>query len=337
MDRLRRRETESDAESTGSLEEGELLDDRELSTATPTSDQPISGRTNANLWKEVVLDQNLEQITSGARVEGNLFDRGSESYAVPVDEDFEEVDRVKQEELKTTKRKAAVEDDDLFGASSGIATVEEFGVNPEFRKKQRTIPSDAIRPSPSEKAKAPPQSNAVLDKRKRRFKGSSDSLNSMHKKRFRSAPIPQPKQLPVPKELVTSDFSLDKLLKANFPQTSNEEELGRLMSDALGEKFPEILILVAQRIGKELSVALFNETKRVEKSGGMLIRNRSRRRTPGGVFLNLFRRNPHISKEIKDEVFAVSNRLWKEAEAKQESKMEACRFRRWPNFFNSVV
>lgn len=259
MDRLRRRDTESDAESTGSLEEGELLDDRELSTATPTSEQPISGRTNANLWKEVVLDQNLEQITSGARVEGNLFDRGSESYAVPVDEDFEEVDRVKQEELKTTKvreqpiillkgyrlkltvklqRKAAVEDDDLFGASSGIATVEEFGVNPEFRKKQRTIPSDAIRPSPSEKAKAPPQSNAVLDKRKRRFKGSSDSLNSMHKKRFRSAPIPQPKQLPVPKELVTSDFSLDKLLKANFPQTSNEEELGRLMSDALGEKFP---------------------------------------------------------------------------------------------------
>lgn len=103
MDRLRRRDTESDAESTGSLEEGELLDDRELSTATPTSEQPISGRTNANLWKEVVLDQNLEQITSGARVEGNLFDRGSESYAVPVDEDFEEIDRVKKEELKTTK------------------------------------------------------------------------------------------------------------------------------------------------------------------------------------------------------------------------------------------
>lgn len=116
--------------------------------------------------------------------------------------------------------------------------MEEFGVNPEFRKKQRTIPSDAIRPSPSEKARAPPQGNAVLDKRKRRFKGSSDSLNAMHNKRFRTAPVPLQQLLPVPKELVTSDFSLDKLLKANFPQTSNEEELGRLIADALGEKFP---------------------------------------------------------------------------------------------------
>lgn len=65
------------------------------------------------------------------------------------------------------------------------------------------------------------------------------------------------------------------------------------------KNFQEAIVKAVQLAGKEMCITLFNETKRIEEEGGMLICNKTRRRTPGGVFLTLFRQNRSISDEAK--------------------------------------
>lgn len=58
-------------------------------------------------------------------------------------------------------------------------------------------------------------------------------------------------------------------------------------------------IYAVKAIGKELALDLFNQCKEIERSGGMLVNNQKRRRTPGGVFLQLLKTSPKISDQIK--------------------------------------
>lgn len=46
---------------------------------------------------------------------------------------------------------------------------------------------------------------------------------------------------------------------------------------------------------------IFNETKKIESSGGLLVNNGQRRRTPGGVFIHLFKSNPGLADNVKKE------------------------------------
>ena len=42
-------------------------------------------------------------------------------------------------------------------------------------------------------------------------------------------------------------------------------------------------------VGVDVALDLFNKTKDIESKGGMMIKNGERRRTPGGVFMQLLR------------------------------------------------
>ncbi|KHJ91770.1 hypothetical protein OESDEN_08355 [Oesophagostomum dentatum] len=54
------------------------------------------------------------------------------------------------------------------------------------------------------------------------------------------------------------------------------------------------------------AIALFEETRNVESHGGMMTDNGQRRRTPGGVFISLFKLDPDISEDVKKEIFGQS-------------------------------
>ncbi len=43
---------------------------------------------------------------------------------------------------------------------------------------------------------------------------------------------------------------------------------------------------VVKALGDETSLSLLEETKRIEASGGMMLPDNSRKRTPGGVFFS---------------------------------------------------
>ncbi len=52
-------------------------------------------------------------------------------------------------------------------------------------------------------------------------------------------------------------------------------------------------------LGRETACKLFNQTRDIEGSGGLMVVDKSRRRTPGGVFLFLLRSDANISQDIK--------------------------------------
>lgn len=56
-------------------------------------------------------------------------------------------------------------------------------------------------------------------------------------------------------------------------------------------------------LGKEKAIEFFEQTKEIEHDGGMMIMNRSRRRTAGGIYLYLVKHDDHIPQEKIREIF----------------------------------
>merc|ERR1712004_773938 len=92
------------------------------------------------------------------------------------------------------------------------------------------------------------------------------------------------------------------------------EILGDELAAKLSEPKMELMVGVVDLVGHEVAVELFNKTKEVEAQGGMMIKNGERRRTPGGVFLQLLRDYGQDEKEARVNhkhvklFFAQSNR-----------------------------
>ena len=81
--------------------------------------------------------------------------------------------------------------------------------------------------------------------------------------------------------------------------------LARQIAEELGEteKIPLVQIAtIIEKCGIEFAQARLAETKAIEAEGGMMLRDQSRRRTPGGVFFKLVRRNM-TNAEVK-KIFA---------------------------------
>ncbi|PWA14647.1 hypothetical protein CCH79_00014358 [Gambusia affinis] len=71
----------------------------------------------------------------------------------------------------------------------------------------------------------------------------------------------------------------------------------------LQEPKKELIERVVQVVGKKKAIELLGETATLEENGGMYTMDGSRRRTPGGVFLNLLKNLPSISKTQIKKIF----------------------------------
>jgi len=105
------------------------------------------------------------------------------------------------------------------------------------------------------------------------------------------------------------------------------EDIAKEVANKLCEEREDLILKVLDAMGKEKTIDIFNETKRIEAEGGMLIMNQTRRRTPGGVFLFLVRHDYHITPEQKQLIFdeekRVGNKLNKERKKKKLQKIKA--------------
>ena len=75
-------------------------------------------------------------------------------------------------------------------------------------------------------------------------------------------------------------------------QQSNTEQVARNIVHQLQETNPEAveqIELIVQRLGIEKAVEFLQEALKIEAEGGLLVRDGSRRRTPGGTFFYLVR------------------------------------------------
>src|SRR5687768_1216295 len=96
------------------------------------------------------------------------------------------------------------------------------------------------------------------------------------------------------------------------------QELVNQIAEKLDETNPNALRQIAgvlNRCGTEQTLAWFEETLTIEASGGMMLPDESRRRTPGGVFLYLAR--TRVSDELRQELFPPK---WKRKKKKKQPK-----------------
>ncbi|KAM4523074.1 phosphorylated adapter RNA export protein [Fundulus diaphanus] len=71
----------------------------------------------------------------------------------------------------------------------------------------------------------------------------------------------------------------------------------------LQEPKKDLIERVVQVVGKKKAIELLGETATLEENGGMYTMDGSRRRTPGGVFLNLLKNTPSVSRSQMKKIF----------------------------------
>ncbi|XP_074056613.1 phosphorylated adapter RNA export protein [Macrotis lagotis] len=97
-----------------------------------------------------------------------------------------------------------------------------------------------------------------------------------------------------------------------------EEKVADEISFRLQEPKKDLIARIVRIIGNKKAIELLMETSEIEQNGGLLIMNGSRRRTPGGVYLNLLKNTPSITEEQIKEIFYIENQ--KEYENKKAAK-----------------
>ncbi|XP_028911974.1 phosphorylated adapter RNA export protein-like isoform X1 [Ornithorhynchus anatinus] len=101
-------------------------------------------------------------------------------------------------------------------------------------------------------------------------------------------------------------------------EEDSEEKVADEISFRLQEPKKDLIARIVRIIGIKKAIELLVETAEVEQNGGLFIMNGSRRRTPGGVYLNLLKNTPSITEEQIKEIFYIENQ--KEYENKKAAK-----------------
>uniref|UniRef100_A0A914IAK9 Phosphorylated adapter RNA export protein n=1 Tax=Globodera rostochiensis TaxID=31243 RepID=A0A914IAK9_GLORO len=129
-----------------------------------------------------------------------------------------------------------------------------------------------------------------------------------------------PAEIFVPHKLLTPAYAQSKLFEVDFDaEALSEEQLAQAIADALGETIPELICKAVHFTGKLHAVELFKKCQEVERNGGMLTQNRNRRRTPGGVFMQLFNESTDVGEQQKKEMYKFG----------AEKQRQSGRFPKW--------
>ncbi|XP_022105866.1 phosphorylated adapter RNA export protein-like [Acanthaster planci] len=116
----------------------------------------------------------------------------------------------------------------------------------------------------------------------------------------------------------SSDLTPMKFIPIN-PLLSKKEITGKL-AYSLQEAKRELIVRVVNTLGVEKSLELWKLTADTEKNGGMMTVNGSRRRSPGGVFLQLMKTDPQVTQQQIHEIFAEERKKDSEEKHKRQRK-----------------
>ncbi|KAI5629287.1 phosphorylated adapter RNA export protein [Silurus asotus] len=112
-------------------------------------------------------------------------------------------------------------------------------------------------------------------------------------------------------------------IKGRYEITENdpEDKVIDEIAHRLMEPKRDLIERVVKVIGTKKAIELLSETATIEQSGGLYTMDHSRRRTPGGVYLNLLKNTPSISLDQVKEIFFEENQ--KEYTSKKANKKAA--------------
>jgi len=108
---------------------------------------------------------------------------------------------------------------------------------------------------------------------------------------------------------------------------ASDNEFGQELADRLHEDKTDMIISLVETLGRDVVLDYFWETQKIEESGGLLIMNGARRRTSGGVLLQLLRVTKDEKIKEKVEIFfhernVISHRKTEAECSEKKKKME---------------
>ncbi|XP_034019482.1 phosphorylated adapter RNA export protein [Thalassophryne amazonica] len=112
-------------------------------------------------------------------------------------------------------------------------------------------------------------------------------------------------------------------IKGRFEITEDdpEDKVSDEIAHRLQEPKKDLIERVVRVIGTEKAIELLSETATIEESGGMFTVDGSRRRTPGGVYLNLLKNTPSVTKaQIRQIFFDENQKDYKSKKAAQKRR-----------------
>ncbi|KAM9330927.1 phosphorylated adapter RNA export protein [Gastrophryne carolinensis] len=120
------------------------------------------------------------------------------------------------------------------------------------------------------------------------------------------------------KERLGERVEMDFKGRYEITENDSEDKISDEIAYRLHEPKKDLIQRVVKTIGAKKAIELLVETTEVEQNGGLFIMNGSRRRTPGGVYLNLLKNTPSITSDQIKDIFALENQ--REYESKKAAK-----------------
>ncbi|XP_045501682.1 phosphorylated adapter RNA export protein [Colias croceus] len=110
-------------------------------------------------------------------------------------------------------------------------------------------------------------------------------------KRVNSHQVPEEKQNPrlLPDLVFTADDPL--------------ESIASEIAEKLAEEKKDLIARIVEVLGASKAIEIYKETQTVEADGGMLVMNGTRRRTSGGVYFFLLKRDDEVSQAMVNKIF----------------------------------
>ncbi|XP_026884272.2 phosphorylated adapter RNA export protein [Electrophorus electricus] len=149
-----------------------------------------------------------------------------------------------------------------------------------------------------EKERQEQGTEAMLDSQLEEYMqhGAQEEMSDGHLKRKRAV-----------KERLGPRAEMDVKGRYEITQDDPEDRVVDEIAHRLMEPKKELIERVVKVIGIKKAIELLSETATIEQNGGLYTVDGSRRRTPGGVYLNLLKNTPSISHEEVKEIFYDEN------------------------------
>ncbi|VDN04686.1 unnamed protein product [Thelazia callipaeda] len=268
-----------------------LCKERKLDIHDYTEENFKAGSKAARMWTDFLAEQSLSDTFSGKvgvfRGGNDVVERGVESYTLPDERLMVSNSAIHKERVISIHDYDCepfdfVADEEQCERHHNKRDRKWSGRDERHFSEQKRKGKNSYKPSAS-KVQAP--SNCVNMKQNKDDK----KINVLKRKRMSHNAI----------SLVHSEYSLETLMSVEFPEDLDISELAERIVDALGELNREFLKNVVIEVGEEIALRLFEGTREIEASGGMMTADKTRRRTPGGVFMNLFKTDPNVSPSLK--------------------------------------
>ncbi|XP_074554437.1 phosphorylated adapter RNA export protein [Halichoeres trimaculatus] len=123
------------------------------------------------------------------------------------------------------------------------------------------------------------------------------------------------------KERLGPRAEMDIKGRYEITEDDSEDKVADEIAYRLQEPKKDLIVRVVDVIGKKKAIELLGETATLEESGGVYTMDGSRRRTPGGVYLNLLKNTPSISKaQIRKVFFEEQQQECKSKKAAQKRR-----------------